>query len=72
MIKICRIAYLITELNIGGAENSLYQLVTHLNSKRFSPVVYSLSGEGKIADKLRDKGIEVICLGAKNKFDITV
>ncbi|MCK4905796.1 glycosyltransferase [bacterium] len=72
MIKICRIAYLITELNIGGAENSLYQLVTHLNSKRFSPVVYSLSGEGKIADKLRDKGIEVICLGAKSKLDITV
>lgn len=72
MIKICRIAYLITELNIGGAENSLYQLVTHLNPKRFSPVVYSLSGKDKIADKLRDKGIEVICLGAKSKLDITV
>ena len=72
MIKVCRIAYLITDLDVGGAENSLYQLVTHLNPQRFSTVVYSLSGEGKIAEKLRDKGIEVICLGAKNIFNISV
>lgn len=72
MIKVCRIVYLITDLDIGGAENSLYQLVTHLNRKKFSPIVCSLSGEGKIAEKLRDKGIEVVCLGAKNKFDITI
>ncbi len=72
MIKVCRIIYLITDLDVGGAENSLYQLVTHLNRKKFSPVVYSLSGEGKIAEKLRGKGIEVSCLGARNKFDITV
>jgi len=72
MIKTCCIAYLITELNVGGAENSLYQLVTHLNPKKFSPIVYSLSGEGKIAEKLREKGIEVICLGAKNKFDFAI
>ncbi len=72
MIKVCRIIYLITDLDVGGAENSLYQLVTHLNRKKFSPVVYSLTGEGKIAEKLRGKGIEVSCLGARNKFDITV
>ncbi len=72
MIKRCRIVYLITDLDVGGAENSLYQLVTHLDTKKFSPIVYSLSCEGKIADKLRNKGIEVVCLGAKNKFDITV
>ncbi len=72
MKKVCRITYLITDLDIGGAENSLHQLVTHLNPQKFSPLVCSLSGEGKIADKLRDKGIEVVCLGAKSKFDITV
>lgn len=72
MNKTWHITYLITDLDIGGAENSLYQLVTHLNRKNFSPTVYSLSGEGKIADKLRGKGIEVVCLGAKNKFDISV
>ncbi len=72
MIKTYRIFYLITELNVGGAENSLYQLVTHLNSQKFLPIVFSLGGEGKIAQKLREKGIEVICLGAKHKFDLTV
>ncbi|MDD5454220.1 MAG: glycosyltransferase [Candidatus Ratteibacteria bacterium] len=72
MIKACRIVYLITELDVGGAENSLYQLVTHLNPQKFSPVVCSLDGKGKIAEKLRDRGIEVACLGAKSKFDITV
>jgi glycosyltransferase involved in cell wall biosynthesis len=72
MIKICRIVYLITELNVGGAENSLYQLVTHLNPKKFSPIVCSLSGEGKIGEKLKAKGIEVVCLGAKNKCDIAI
>ena len=72
MSKIWHITYLITDLDIGGAENSLYQLVIHLNQEKFSPIVYSLSGEGKIAEKLRSKGIEVVCLGAKNKLDITV
>lgn len=72
MNKACRIVYLITDLDIGGAENSLYQLVTNLDQKKFSPTVYSLTGEGKIAEKLRANGVEVVCLGAKNKFDITV
>jgi len=67
-----RIVYLITDLDVGGAENSLYQLVTHLDRKKFSPIVYSLSREGKIAQKLRAKGIGVVCLDAKNKFDIRV
>ena len=72
MIKKYRIVYLITDLNIGGAEKSLYQLVTHLNRDKFSPIVYSLSGGSKIAEKLRTKDIEVVCLGAKSKIDITV
>ena len=65
-----RIFYLITELEIGGAEKALYELVTHLDRKRFEPIVACLSGRGPIFDRLTEKGIEVIPIDMRGWWDL--
>lgn len=70
-----RVALLILELSVGGAEKALFQLATTLDRERFSPVVYSLSGlardlERSLAPELRARGIEVVEFGLRNVFGI--
>ena len=67
------IAFCITELNVGGAERCLVELVTRINPKRFRPVVYVLA-HGKaeapsLVPGLEAAGIEVHCLGASSRWD---
>jgi len=38
-----RIAFVITELDVGGAERCLVNLTTRLDRERFAPIVYSLA-----------------------------
>lgn len=59
-----RIALVITELDVGGAEQSLVRLATGLDRERFSPVVYSLAplpptGKDRLVQALRDSDIQV-------------
>jgi len=66
-----RVALLILELSVGGAEKALFQLATTLDRERFSPVVYSLSGrvedlERSLAPELRARGIEVVEFGLRS------
>ena len=61
--------YLITDLDIGGAEKSLYQLVSNLNRKEFTPVVISLTEKGQIGRRIEEEGVEVLSLQAKSRFD---
>jgi len=58
------ILYLISELDIGGAEKNLYRLATRLDPRFGRPTVACLWGRGGVADWLRDAGIEVISLAA--------
>ncbi len=67
-----RIAFCITELDPGGAERQLVQLVTHLDRTIFEPEVVALSGEGELVVPLRRAGIPVICLNAKRRWDASV
>jgi len=59
------ILYLISELDVGGAEKSLHHLATRLDPRFGRPTVACLWGRGKVADWLHDAGIEVISLGAR-------
>lgn len=59
-----RIAFCITDLDAGGAERALVQIVTRLNRQRWEPFVFCLSDEGELAAVLRNAGISVTCLGA--------
>ena len=58
-----RVAHLITELNVGGAEQMLYKLVTRMNPDRFRSIVLSMTDLGPIGEKIAEKGIPVFPLG---------
>lgn len=58
-----RIAFCVTDLNPGGAERVLVQLVTRLDRDRWAPAVFCLAGRGALADELQAAGIPVTCLG---------
>jgi glycosyltransferase involved in cell wall biosynthesis len=62
-----RIAFCITDLDAGGAERALVQIVTRLDRNRWEPFVFCLSGEGELSAVLREAGIPVVCLGAGRK-----
>ena len=65
-----RILYVITELDVGGAENALYELATRLNRDVFQPEVACLSGEGPLAARLHLRQVPVYFLGAQRKSDL--
>jgi len=70
--KAVRIVYLITELNIGGAERALTRAVTRLSNSHYRASVACLYGAGTMADEIRAAGIPVIDLGARGKWDLRV
>jgi glycosyltransferase involved in cell wall biosynthesis len=67
-----RIAFCITDLDSGGAEQALVQIVTRLDRRRWEPHVFCLDAGGVLAAELRTAGIEVICLGARRPRDFLV
>lgn len=64
-----KVLYLITELNIGGAEKVLVQQLRHLDRSRFTPTVACLyDGNGAVGQEIRALGIPVIDLGMTAKW----
>jgi len=61
-----RIAFCITDLDPGGAERALVELVTRLDRQHWEPGVFCLSGQGLLADDLKAAGVPVVCLGARH------
>ncbi|MFO0889206.1 MAG: glycosyltransferase [Isosphaeraceae bacterium] len=59
-----RIALVITELDVGGAEKAMVSLAEGLDRRRWSPHVIALGPEGVLAARLRGAGISCECLGA--------
>jgi len=57
------ILYVITELDIGGAEKALFELVRRLDPDRYAAEVACLSGHGDVGDWLADLGVPVHYLG---------
>lgn len=57
--------HLITGLNTGGAEVSLYRLLGHMDHSRFENRVISLILVGEIGEKIRALGIPVTSLGLR-------
>jgi starch synthase (maltosyl-transferring) len=59
-----RLALVITELDIGGAEKALVSLATGLDRRRWEPTVIALGPEAPLASPLRASGVAVECLAA--------
>ena len=57
-IKKVKICFLITGLNIGGAEMMLYRLVKRLDKTKYDIVVVSIVPLGKVAEKISRLGIK--------------
>ena len=60
-----RISHIITDLNTGGAERMLVNLVTRLDRSSFSNEVISLIEPGLMARELKAAGIPVINLNMR-------
>jgi glycosyltransferase involved in cell wall biosynthesis len=59
------LAHVITGLNTGGAEMMLASVLEHHERSRFQPVVYCLTDDGPVADRIRALGIPVRNLGMR-------
>jgi len=64
-VTVPKILHVITGLGKGGAEVSLYNLLSSLNRGQFDFRVVSLSSEGPLAESIRELGVPVISLGMK-------
>jgi glycosyltransferase involved in cell wall biosynthesis len=64
-----RIAFAITELDIGGAERALVELVVGLPRDCWQPHVFCLGPWGPLATTLLDAGIPVTCFEALYLWD---
>ncbi len=63
-----RICQLITDLGVGGAERTVYELAHRLDKRRFDVQVAALRG-GAVCEWLTDVGIRTTVLGVRGKWD---
>ena len=65
------IVFIITGLNVGGAERMLLKLLENINCDLYSPTVISLSSKGEIGLKIEKLGINVLALNmTASKFEV--
>jgi len=67
-----KIAFCITDLDPGGAEKALVQIVTRLNREEWEPRVYCLGPEAALVSQLRGQGITTLCYGGRRWWDLRV
>jgi glycosyltransferase involved in cell wall biosynthesis len=60
-----RILHVITTLEVGGAEMMLYKLVRALAARGYQQKVIALTTAGRVADLIRDCGVEAEALGLR-------
>lgn len=68
-----RLALVITELDVGGAEKCLAHLATRIDKARFAPVVYSLkarpaAGKDSLVEQLKASNIPTHFLGLRSSW----
>jgi glycosyltransferase involved in cell wall biosynthesis len=69
MERVFRVLYLITELDIGGAEQVLLSFLKNMDRYKYEPAVCCFSA-GALAPEIQSLGIRLIDLKAENKFDL--
>ncbi len=65
-----RLALVITDLDVGGAEKALVSLAMGLDSSRWQIKVFCLSAPGALADTLIESGLACECLGVSRRRPI--
>lgn len=67
-----KVLYLITELNVGGAERVVQRLATQLSKHGYNVLVACLFDPGAVADEIISAGVPVVDLGMRGKGDMRV
>lgn len=65
-----RLSFAITDLDVGGAERMLTELVLRLDRRRWTPSVVCLRPPGPLAERLTGAGVPVHCLGVRSPSDL--
>ena len=60
-----RLAHIVSDLDVGGAEVMLAKLVGGMDRARFSNTVISLTDEGQLGERIASSGVAVHTLGMK-------
>ena len=64
-----KIIHVINGLNMGGAEQNLFNLLKNSHNSKFNHTVVSLSDEGKLGEDIKKLSIKLYCLNInKNSF----
>ena len=66
-----KVLYLITGLEVGGAENMLLETLRLLDRKRFLPLVACIRGRGIVGSQIESLGVAVHYLDFSNGFDLS-
>ena len=66
-MRVAKICYIVTGLDIGGTELQLYHLIKRLNQESFSPVVISMLEPGTVGKMLSEARVPVYSLGMKKR-----
>lgn len=65
-----KVAFMIRDLNYGGAQRQLITLAKELDKKRFDITVLCFYSNGKLETDLSEHGIPVICLEKRDRWDV--
>ena len=66
------ILYLITEFDVGGAENMLYEVAMRMDRQKYNIHAACLTGRGPVGKKLSALGIEVEYFCMRNSLDFRI
>ena len=71
-----QIAFCISDLEVGGAERCFTELVTRIDRRRFSPLVFCLKprpqpGKTELVDRIVESGIEPVFFDLRHSWQIS-
>ena len=67
-----RVAFCITELDPGGAERALFEIVTRLDPVNWEVRVFCLGPETELSRQLQERGIATVCFGVRRWYQVGV
>ena len=54
------VVYIVANLNIGGTEGHISQVVPELDRKTINPVIFTLIGRGELAGTVEKQGVNIV------------
>jgi glycosyltransferase involved in cell wall biosynthesis len=71
-VRKIKVAQVIYDLRLAGAERIVVELSVRPDRERYDPLVITLRGEGPLKEELRSSGVPVYLLGKRGKCDFTM